>query len=241
MYLARLACSLVVLPLVGCLPDLKATDVTVADAEGKDTAQLCQNALDRENPFIVEWPGTHKVELESISKRGLVMVRLDGCKLDVLPRCEAAGSYAYEAVTPNRDVLEIKDDSDLFSKLPISSQALRAEIASGKMLNLDYVLVGQKLASGEPADPTGDCALATHYVRTISIGAYNMESASKAKAGADVDIGIVAVGAHSDSSRKRLKNSGDLEACSSKTEIDEKTVKSSGCGAPVKLGLAPLR
>ena len=72
----RLACALAFLSLGGCLPDLKATDVTVADAEGKDTAQLCQNALDRENPFIVEWPGTHKVELESISKRGLAMTVL---------------------------------------------------------------------------------------------------------------------------------------------------------------------
>lgn len=237
---ARVSAGLLLL-VAGCsFPDLKAQDVTVADAEGKDTAMLCQNALDRENPFIVEWPGTHKVELESISKRGLVMVRLEGCKLDVLPRCEAPGSYSYESVTPSRDTLEIKDDNDLFSKLPISSQSLRAELASGKMLNLDYVLVGQKLASGAPTDRSGDCATATHYVRTISIGAYNMESASKAKAGADVDVGIVAVGAHSDSSRKRLKNSGDLEACSSKTEIDEKTVKASGCGAPVKLGLAPL-
>ncbi len=226
----------------GCVAGagVKAQELSVADAEGKDPAELCKNALDRENPFIVEWPGTHKVELESISKRGLVMVRLQGCKLDVLPRCEAAGAYNYESVTPSRDKLEINDDNDLFSKLPIASQSLKAELASGRKLSLDYVLVGQKLAKAEPAELSGDCAQATHYVRTISIGAYNMESAAKAKAGADIDVGIVAVGGHSDSSRQRLKNSGDLEACSSKTELDEKAVKTSGCGAPVRLGLAPL-
>jgi hypothetical protein len=232
--------ALLAVTLAGCAsaPRLDAKELSVSEAEGKQGA--CETALDRENPFIVEWPGTHKVELESISKRGLVAVRLQGCKLEVLPRCEAAGSYSYESVTPSRDKLEIKDDADLFSKLPISSQALQAELASGRSLTLDYVLVGQKLAAAPPSELSGDCATATHYVRTISIGAYNMESAAKAKSGASIDVGIVQAGGSSDSSRQRLKNSGDLEACSSKTELDEKAVKSSGCGAPVRLGLAPL-
>ena len=234
------AFSVATLALGGCAsaPRLDAKELSVAEAEGKQGA--CETALDRENPFIVEWPGTHKVELESLSKRGLVAVRLQGCKLEVLPRCEASGSYSYESVTPSRDKLEIKDDADLFSKLPISSQALQAELASGRSLTLDYVLVGQKLAAAPPSELSGDCATATHYVRTISIGAYNMESAAKAKSGASIDVGIVQAGGSSDSSRQRLKNSGDLEACSSKTELDEKAVKSSGCGAPVRLGLAPL-
>ncbi len=224
----------------GGAPDVVAKDVSVAEAEGKSNEALCQSAADRENPLIVEWPGTHKVDLESISKRGIVVVKLTGCKLEVLPRCEAKGAYKFEPVTPQRDALEIKDDADLFSKLPVASSALKGELASGKMLKLDYVLVGQRLAATEPEDFEGACAGGTHYVRTISVGAYNMEMQSMAKSGADIDVGIVAAGSHNSSSRNRSRNSGDVGACASKTDIDEKNIRGYGCGAPVRLGLAPL-
>jgi len=243
--MTRLYCWLslgLALPTLGCggTPDVVAKDVTVAEAEGKSNEALCQSATDRENPLIVEWPGTHKVDLESISKRGIVVVKFKGCKLEVLPRCEAKGAYTFEAVTPQRDALEIKDDADLFSKLPVASSALKAELASGKMLKLDYVLVGQRLAGTEPEELSGACEGGTHYVRTISVGAYNMETQSRAKSGADVDVGIVAVGAHNSSSRNRSRNSGDVVNCAGKTDIDEKNIRGYGCGAPVRLGLAPL-
>ncbi|NUP08624.1 MAG: hypothetical protein HOW73_21460 [Polyangiaceae bacterium] len=223
----------------GGAPDVVASDPTVAQAEGKNEADMCKNAYDRENPFIVEWPGTEKVALESMAKRGIVMVRYKGCKLQVLHRCEVEGSYAFDPVTVHRDSLEIKDDKDLFSKLPLGATALKGELASGKMLKLDYVLVGQQLASGEPANMTGDCEGATHYVRTISLGAYDMQTASQASSGADINAGIVEAGGHSKSSRNRLKNSGDVSNCAGKTDIDEKNIRSYGCTAPVQLGLAP--
>ncbi len=221
-------------------PDIKARDVSVAEAEGTNKEALCQSANDRDNPLIVEWPGTHKVDLESISNRGIVVVRFQGCKLEVLPRCEAKGKYRFEAVTPQRDALEIKDNNDLFSKLPVASSSLKAELASGKMLKLDYVVVGQKLSADEPEELGGACEGGTHYVRTISVGAYHLETASMAKGGADVDVGILAVGGHSDSSKNRQRNSGDVSGCAAKNDLDEKNLRASGCSAPVRLGLAPL-
>lgn len=232
----------IALASAGCggVPDVVASDPTVAQAEGKDEAAMCQSAYDRENPLIIEWPGTEKVALESIAKRGLVMVRYEGCKLQILHRCEVKGSYGFDAVTVHRDTLEIKDDKDLFTRMPVHSSSLKGELASGKMLKLDYVLVGQQLASGDPAEMTGDCAGATHYVRTISLGAYEMTTASKAQSGADVNLGIIEAGGHSKSSRNRLRHSGDVPECADKKDIDEKNIKTYGCTAPVQLGLAPL-
>ena len=232
----------IALASAGCggVPDVVASDPTVAQAEGKDEAAMCQSAYDRENPLIIEWPGTEKVALESIAKRGLVMVRYEGCKLQILHRCEVKGSYGFDAVTVHRDTLEIKDDKDLFTRMPVHSSSLKGELASGKMLKLDYVLVGQQLANGDPAEKTGDCAGATHYVRTISLGAYEMTTASKAQSGADVNLGIIEAGGHSKSSRNRLRHSGDVPECADKKDIDEKNIKTYGCTAPVQLGLAPL-
>ncbi|MBK6512926.1 MAG: hypothetical protein IPM79_15995 [Polyangiaceae bacterium] len=232
----------IALASAGCggVPDVVASDPTVAQAEGKDEAAMCQSAYDRENPLIIEWPGTEKVALESIAKRGLVMVRYEGCKLQILHRCEVKGSYGFDAVTVHRDTLEIKDDKDLFTRMPVHSSSLKGELASGKMLKLDYVLVGQQLANGDPAEKTGDCAGATHYVRTISLGAYEMTTASKAQSGADVNLGIIEAGGHSKSSRNRLRHSGDVTECADKKDIDEKNIKTYGCTAPVQLGLAPL-
>jgi hypothetical protein len=235
----------ILLCLAGCsagVPDVDAKEPTIAEAEGDPAAdaEACAASETRDNPLIIEWPGTHKVELESISKRGLVLVRFEGCKLTVLPTCEAKGGYKFEPVTPQRDALEIKNENDLFAKLPIAAPGLKAELASGKAFKLDYVLVGQRIAETPPSDMTGECDGATHYVRTISVGAYKMDSSAKANQGADVDVGIVQTGGHRSASRARNRASGDVDGCASKTDLDEGKAKSAGCSAPVQLGLSPL-
>jgi hypothetical protein len=224
------------------IPDVDAKAPTLADAQGSpaQTAALCEKAENRDSPLVVEWPGTHKVELESISKRGLVVVKYEGCKLSVLPLCEAKGAYTFESISPQVEGLEIKDENDLFAKLPVAAPGLRAEMASGKAFKLDYVLVGQRIAADGPSDMTGDCAGATHFVRTISVGAYKMESMAKASQGADVDAGIVQAGGSRSSSRARNRASGDVGGCGSKTDLDESAARTAGCSAPVQLGLVKL-
>lgn len=228
----------------GCgasVPEVDARAPTLADAQGSaQTAAMCERAESRDTPLVVEWPGTHKVELESISKRGIVVVAYEGCKLSVLPLCEAKGAYRFEAVSPQRDGLQIKDEADLFAKLPVAAPGLRAELASGKAFKLDYVLVGQRIAEAPPAAMTGDCAGATHFVRTISVGAYQMDSSARAEQGADVDAGIVQTGGSRRASRSRNRGSGDVDGCASKTDLDEAGARSAGCSAPVQLGLMKL-
>jgi hypothetical protein len=167
-------------------------------------------------------------------------MRYEGCKLTVLSRCQATGSYKFEASAPARDTLDVKDEDDLFAKLPVSSQALRAELASGKSLKLDYVMVGRRATEDSAPELSGDCDGATHFVRYIGLGAYDMKTAARASGGAGVDLGIVQAGGDSKSERNRGRSSGNVEACSTKTDLDESNIRSAGCSAPVQLGLAPL-
>jgi hypothetical protein len=242
--IALVAAGLLATSCSNSIPDVDAKAPTLADAEGgspQNTAALCEKAENRNSPLVVEWPGTHKVELESISKRGIVVVKYEGCKLSVLPLCEAKGAYAFESVSPQREGLEIKDENDLFAKLPVAAPGLKAELNSGKMFKLDYVLVGQRITPEQPAEMTGDCAGATHFVRTISVGAYQMDTAAKAAQGADVDAGVFQAGGSRKASRSRNRGSGNVEGCASKTELDEAAARSAGCSAPVQLGLVPLK
>ncbi len=235
------ALALATATVAGCPdPTVTAKDPTLAEAEGASPDALCQSATDRNNPIIVEWPATQKVELESVANHGLVVVHFEGCKLTVLSRCQATGGYKFEPTTPQRDGIDVKDEDDLFAKLPVSSQALRAELASGKALKLDYVLVGRRVTDATAPEMTGDCAGATHFVKTIALGAYDMKTAARASGGAGIDIGIVQVGGDSKSERNRARSSGNVDGCAAKTDIDETNVRSAGCSAPVQLGLEPL-
>jgi hypothetical protein len=237
-----LATVLFAAPLFAGCPDptVTAKDPTLAEAEGKSPDALCQSATDRNNPIIVEWPATQKVELESVASHGIVVVNFQGCKLTVLSRCQASGAYKFEATTPQRDGIDVKDEDDLFAKLPVASQALRAELASGKALKLDYVLVGRRMTDASAPEMNGDCAGATHFVKTIALGAYDMKTAARASGGAGIDIGIVQMGGDSKSERNRARSSGNVDGCAQKTDIDESNVRSAGCSAPVQLGLEPL-
>ncbi len=210
--------------------------------EGAESQQAtCKVAKDPLNPLIVEWPGTSKVDLDSASQRGVVIVSYAGCTLKVLTSCSARpgkdedpSRYDLTSVTPARDKLQIADQSELYARLPLGAASLKGELAVGSSLELDYIAVGQRVASKAPERLDGECEGATHFVRTITVGAYSLDVAAKGKAGASVDVGNAGAGVGREESRRNLRGSGNVNACSSDPLGKE-------CGAVLQLGLAPLQ
>src|SRR5688572_10074273 len=166
---------------------------TVAGAD--DQQATCKVAKDPLNPLIVEWPGTSKVELDSVSKRGVVVVSYVGCTLKVLASCGAGGDYAFTSVTPARDKLQMADQNELYARLPLGAASLKGELSMGSSLELDYIAVGQRITEKPPKSMTGDCEGATHYIRTITVGAYSLDAKAKGKVGASVEVGSAGGGA----------------------------------------------
>lgn len=203
------------------------------DDVGEDKAELCKQAKDPLNPLIVEWPGTNKVRLDAQSRRGVVVVAFNGCKLEVLTQCEAPGAYEMEEVTPIRDKVEIKSENDLFAYLPLSAFQLGGQIANGDSLLLDYVAVGQRAYKGEAPTTKGSCDGATHYVKRIMVGAYSLETFAAGNANAGVNVAGAGVGASHKESDKRSKGSGDPNVC-------EKSPNDPACGGVIQLELTPL-
>ena len=154
--------------------------------------------------------------------------------MKVLTSCEAGEGYEFRSVTPVRDKIEMSSESDLYARLPLGVASLKGELAKAERLELDYVVVGQREATKPPAMLRGDCQGATHYVRSIMVGAYGLNSIGSAKIGASAVIGDI--GAQGDLSRevRRLRGSGDVEACATGESSD------ANCGAVLQLGLQPL-
>lgn len=229
---AFVALTLVAFTLLGCPSQQLITEVpTVEDADGQQAT--CKVARDPLNPLVVEWPGTAKVDLESASRRGLVAVSYAGCTMKILTSCQIEGGYDLESTTPARDRIEISDNNELYAKLPLGAASLKGELSTGSSLELDYIAVGQRVANDSPKASKGDCQDATHFVRTITVGAFRLDARAKGKVGASVEVGSAGGGIGRDEAARNLRSQGDIDICAKKPDSPE-------CGAILQLGLAPL-
>lgn len=202
--------------------------------EHANAPQACQVAKDPLNPMVVEWPAMNRADLDSVSRRGLVVVSYAGCVMKVLTNCATAGSYEFTAATPVGDTLTIDDESKLYAELPLGVASLKGELAQGRKLQLAYVAVGQRVASQAPAQLSGDCRGATHWVQTMTVGAYALDTMASSAAGGNAEVGRVQGGAQERSARARRGSSGDLEGCRAVNPNRE------ACNAILKLGLVEL-
>lgn len=202
--------------------------------EHANAPQACQVAKDPLNPMVVEWPAMNRADLDSVSRRGLVVVSYAGCVMKVLTNCATAGSYEFTAATPVGDTLTIDDESKLYAELPLGVASLKGELAQGRKLQLAYVAVGQRVASQAPAQLSGDCRGATHWVQTMTVGAYALDTMASSAAGGNAEVGRVQGGAQERSARARRGSSGDLEGCRAVNPNRE------ACNAILKLGLVEI-
>ncbi len=223
--------------LTGCSEPVLIKTPEVADA---DDVATCKVAKDPLNPLIVEWPGTSKVQLDSTSKHGLVIVSYAGCTLKVLAGCTSKGTYRFTGVTPARDTLRVTSESELYARLPLGAASLKGELATGSSLDLNYVAVGERRAESAPGGLDGDCEGATHYVSRMTLGAYALDAVSSGSAGAGVDVQGAGVGAARRESMRRLRGSGEIGRCETSAPADEGQAFQTGCAAILQIGLAPL-
>jgi len=142
----------------------------------------------------------------------------------------------YEANSRIEETIDIRNEGELELALPLSAKRFRSYVGGGSSLEFRYITVGSyHVARPEsiriPArDP--DCNRATHYVSTLSVGAFELRKARQATAGADVGAKVVDVhasGGHEQQSQTLL---GDLEACRREEE--------KGCRTPLQIMMKPL-
>jgi hypothetical protein len=193
-------------------------------------------------PLIVEWPSADRGELEAQAhNRGLVVVRYEGCEMQVLDRCTTPVKYSYMPMTRKKDRVVMRDADDLFANVPIGAARLEAKLEKSGELDVEMTLVGRweaARASLRADELQGECAGATHVIWAMTTGAFTFTAGADASVGGGIAVAGVGGGAQSSSQRETLSADGDENACE-RAKVDD-TSPPPECGALIRVEVVPL-
>lgn len=242
--LAWLAAALTVVPVTACnrnkgnaASQLTETP-TMTDATGEAKCGVRASAA---KPLVVEWPAAERAALEARAVRGLVPVRYEGCEMEVLTNCTAAGEYTYIGTNLKREGVKIKDADELYAQLPVGAAGLEAKLERAGQLNVDMVIIGRKEATQvefNERDLEGRCDEATHVITGLTVGAFSFYAGASAGVGAGVKVGQIGAGASSSSEQEVLKQDGSEDACALAEQ--GALAPPDGCGALLRVEVVPI-
>jgi len=207
-----------------------------------DKQAKCRVKKSQAEPLIVEWPDAQRGKLESLTKRGVVAVRYEGCELEVLPRCSVKGNaYTYSPITRKQSTVTIKDEDELYASMPGGAIRLEGKLKSAGQLNVAMTMVGRYEAGSARVygdDLDGDCSQATHVVAALTVGSFTFSAGADAEVGASANIGGAGAGGRSSAVRETLQRDGDEAACTKSSNADRSPPEH--CGALLQIEVMPI-
>ena len=193
------------------------------DLETGTMGPTCEGTEDTAELLMAGWSAAHMSTLQSAADKSVLVVRYDGCGLELLPDCHLEGAYEDRETARSNQRIAIKDIEGLHEELPLNAASLQDYVVDGANLVLSFVTVGTRNARISPGSKgmiVGNCERATHFVRSIVVGAYELVSSSD---GSDDRTGPISSG-------------GDLEKCrDGEVDMDEMD-----CQGVVQVLLTPL-
>lgn len=199
----------------------------------------CRVAASQDRPLVTEWPASEKANLEVHLRQGAVAVAYSGCEMRLLQQCRLPGSYRWQRTTTSRDVIEIRNEDELYAKLPLGAVSLEGELRASGRLAMGTTVAGQLRLTG--IDPSGvpsagPCRGATHLVGALSVGAFTLKSGGALAARGDVDVGNAGLGAGTSSREQLVREAGDDGSCRQSTD----EAPHPDCRSPIQMFLWPL-
>lgn len=203
----------------------------------------CSVTKSQTKPLIVEWPSSDRAALESLTKRGVVSVRYEGCEMEVLSQCHAPGGYRYSATTRKSDRVTIKDADGLYANVPLGAARLEATLAKAGELNVAMTIVGRyeadrAIETAESLDGP-DCARATHVITAVTVGAFDFFAGADATVVGGAAVANVGGRGKIGATRELITTDGDGEACKKATRGDAQPPE--GCGAFLRVEVASIK
>ncbi|HEU4406732.1 MAG TPA: hypothetical protein VFS43_15805 [Polyangiaceae bacterium] len=239
------------LPLVACLLPLTAASCGSSGAAAKAAKApeleikgqaKCGVSKSHETPLVIEWPDEARVRLERAVAGKLAVVRYEGCDMRLLRGCTVKGSaYRYAPVTPKRSQVVIRNEDELFAKLPVGAVGLEGKLKQAGQLTVDMLMVGRFEADRQQVDRSaleGSCEGATHVVTGLTVGSFHFYTGASASAAGGVDAVLVSGGGSTSAGRETLNQDGNALACEKSAAGD--TTPPYGCSAPMVLEVAKV-
>ncbi|MBS2019526.1 MAG: hypothetical protein JST00_42080 [Deltaproteobacteria bacterium] len=205
------------------------------------------NPKNAERPFIIEWDATDQSSFQSFAANDVVYVHYEGCNLKVLDGCRddsvkgSFGSYKpVEWTSGGVEVVDIHDENELYSKLPLGAATLSGRVQTGEKFHMEYYVSGTRTATRDRAYK-GDlaknprCKDATHFVYAYNLGAFALAAQSQLKGQINGSYFGFGAGAQKQTSTNAEKKGGDLASCKGESA---KEIES--CKVPVRLTLREL-
>ncbi len=151
--------------------------------------------------------------------------------------CPTEATYRYVPADNTVEELYIENASDLRTKLPLSVASFSTYLSQGKRLRVRFATAGSfELLNDFSISDEGTCGEATHFVQTISVGAYSVSELTDQGGGAEVSTGGPSVGArHSDMSHHNV-GMGNLDACATATT----DAPPKNCQMPLEILMVPI-
>jgi hypothetical protein len=225
------------LSLIGCgsgaeMPRARAPSLPEAEAR-------CHDAVRGDSPLVTEWSAAEKANLQARLRTGGLAVEFTGCAMRPLTGCTLRGTYRWQRTTLSSDGIEIRNQDELFTKLPLGALALEGELARTGRLAVRTMVSGQYMLEGSSAVDVpdyGECAQATHLLTSVSIGSFKLHSGGTLDASVAMGVSNYEGRARSSSAETLLREAGDFDSC--KTSTDESP--NIGCSSPIQAFLVPL-
>jgi len=206
----------------------------------RDRYAKCSLTPSQTRPLVVEWTSADRARLESLSRRGLVVVRYSGCEMELLSNCRVPREYKYTPVTLQTEHVSIRNVDELYAKVPIGAARLEGELADKGELAVDMTVVGTWDVSDRVArsELVGDCSSATHVLASLTSGAFTFRSGASRSAGGGASVAGFSGGGETRAERNLLSRSGDPERCAGASSSD--AAPPEGCGAVLRVEAVPV-
>ncbi|HEY8076048.1 MAG TPA: hypothetical protein VIF62_18100 [Labilithrix sp.] len=215
------------LALAACAPSAHAPEL--------EHRASCDESEDER--LVVDWSALDRSKLEAAARRGVVPVRVEGCRARIVDGCTVKRDYTFAPTARQREVMLFSDRDELDARLPVLALRFGASVARASTLDVAMTVIGRYESGAAPvkiSDLEGECEGATHVVASLSVGAFAIGTASAIAVDARTDI---ARAAHAHE-RTRVDAAGVEAACASH---HEDTAPPDDCSVPLRVELRALR
>ncbi len=155
--------------------------MALVPAVGEHRRATCDATEMEDERLVVDWSPLDRSKLEAAARRGVVPVRVDGCRMRIVDGCTVRRHYTFAATSRQREVMVLRDHDDVEAKLPILAMRFGAGFMRETTLDVAMTIVGRFESDATPVtlvELEGACDAATHVVASVSVGAFAIGTGS---------------------------------------------------------------